>query len=116
VQEEADTFLATFQTYAAGPLITELREKANLLKQSELERLFARMPGLTDEHRDELTAFADRYMNKLLHPQIQGIKDEAARGDTEAIRRIAMALGIDKAVTPNAQEARHPHPDPADRR
>jgi glutamyl-tRNA reductase len=118
VHEEADSFLATFQTYAAGPLIAELREKANLLKQTELERLFARMPGLSDEQRMELTAFADRYMNKVLHPQIQGIKDEAARGDSDAIRRIAMALGIDKAANAAGTKADQPAPlpDAADRR
>ncbi|MCC7509838.1 MAG: glutamyl-tRNA reductase [Planctomycetes bacterium] len=97
VRQEADQFLASFQTYAAGPLITELRAKAIAIKNAELERVMSKFPELTEAQRHELAAFSERLVNKLLHPQIQGIKQEAARGDTDSIRRIALALGIDKA-------------------
>ncbi|MBX3458690.1 MAG: glutamyl-tRNA reductase [Planctomycetes bacterium] len=100
VRSEADEFLAGFQTYAAAPLITELREKAIAVKNAELDRVFAKYPEMPEDQRRELAAFSERLVNKLLHPQIQGIKDQAARGDTESIRRLALALGIDKAVPP----------------
>lgn len=112
VRAEADDFLAGFQTYAAGPLITELREKAIEAKNAELERVFAKYPDMPEDQRRELAAFSERLVNKLLHPQIQGIKDQAARGDSDSIRRMALALGIDKAVPPtppapaNEEEAR----------
>jgi hypothetical protein len=69
--------------------------------------MLARVPGLTEEQRRELSAFSERLVNKLLHPQIQGIKEEAAKGDGDSIRRIAQALGIDKVVAP----ADHPAPE-----
>ncbi len=114
VRQEADLFLASFQTYSAGPLITELREKAIAVKNAELERVLAKLPDLTEAQRSELAAFSERLVNKLLHPQIQGIKQEASRGDEDSIRRIAMALGIDKAneaTEPDAQV--QPAPDDA---
>ncbi len=102
VREETDNFLATFQAYAAGPLISELRATAGEVKEAELERLLARLSNLPLAQKDEIAAFAERLTNKLLHPQVQGIKDEAARGDPESVRRLAAALGIDKPRQGNA--------------
>lgn len=96
VRAEADEFLAEAQAYAAGPLIAELRAKAALVKEAELDRLLSRLSDLPVAKKDEIAAFSERLLNKLLHPQIQGIKEEAARGDAESVRRIATALGIDK--------------------
>lgn len=96
VRAEADEFLGQAQAYAAGPLIAELRAKAAQVKEAEMERLLSRLSDLPVTKKDEIAAFSERLLNKLLHPQIQGIKEEAARGDSESVRRLATALGIDK--------------------
>ena len=93
--DEVEQFLKGFQRYAAGPLITELRAKAEQIKEEEIGKLLARFPDLPEPARKEIGAFSARLMNKLLHPQIQGIKDQAAAGDTDSLRLIAQALGVD---------------------
>ena len=45
-------------------------------------------------------------VNKLLHPQIQGIKQHAAQGNSDSLRLIAEALGVDAA--PERKQGRAP--------
>lgn len=103
--DEVDHFLKGFQSYAAGPLITELRAKAEQIKEEEIGKLLARFPDLPENARKEIGAFSARLMNKLLHPHIQGIKDQAAAGNTDSLRLIAQALGVDapKEETPEPE-------------
>ena len=117
INEEVEHFLKGFQSYAAGPLITELRAKAEQVKEEEINRLLARFPDLPESARKEITAFSARLMNKLLHPQIQGIKEQAANGNTDSLRMIAQVLGVD-APTETAQPEVpkvHASPEKADK-
>jgi glutamyl-tRNA reductase len=109
ITDEADLFLSHFQTYSAGPLITELRAKAEQIKDAELERLLARLSDLPTDTKDEIAGFSARLMNKLLHPQIQGIKEQASKGNNDSLRVIAEALGVSEAP-PQEQ----PEPTPAE--
>jgi glutamyl-tRNA reductase len=98
IADEAEHFLKGFKGYAAAPLITELRRKAEEAKDAELQRLYNRLPDLPPEARKELAAYSTRLLNKLLHPQISGIKEQAAQGNTDSLRLMAETLGV-KAVT-----------------
>ncbi|MCA8934803.1 MAG: glutamyl-tRNA reductase [Planctomycetes bacterium] len=98
INDEVEHFLKGFQTYAAGPLITSLRGKADQIKAFELDRLMSKLSDLPDETRKEIASFSERLVNKLLHPQIQGIKEHAAEGRSDSLRLLADALGVDKPV------------------
>jgi len=109
IAEESERFLGETRTHAAGDLITAVRGKAAAVREHELERLLARLSELPEKEKDEIAAFAERLTNKLLHPQIVGIREEAARGGEDAVRRIAQALGVDKSV--NLPAPRKPRGD-----
>lgn len=113
IRDEVDHFLKGFQSYAAGPIITELRRQAEQMKEAELNRLFAKMPDLPAAARDELAAYSSRLLNKLLHPQIKGIKDQAASGNRDSLRLIAEALGVD-AVDSGHTRSGKPEDSPQD--
>lgn len=98
IHEEAEKFMVGFPSTALGPLIGEIRNKATKIKEYELERVLARLADLPPETKDEIATFAERLTNKLLHPQIRGLKDEATKGNEEAVQRLADALGVDKEV------------------
>ena len=105
IADEADHFLKGFKGYAAAPLIAELRRKAEEAKEAELRRLFSRLPDMPAEARDELAAYSNRLLNKLLHPQIHGIKEQAAHGNGDSLRLIAEALGVEAAQESAADSA-----------
>ncbi|MCB9894633.1 MAG: glutamyl-tRNA reductase [Planctomycetes bacterium] len=99
VADEANHFLKGFKTFEAGPLITQLRSRAEQARDAELERLFNRLPDLTPEMKEELAAHSTRLLNKLLHPQIQGIKEQAAHGNTDSLRVMAESLGVESVAS-----------------
>lgn len=79
VQEETKKFLAEMIHRGSGPTIKLLREQADKIKQDELQRLFGRLQarGVDPELEQELSIFADRVVNKLLHPPLQSLRENA---------------------------------------
>jgi glutamyl-tRNA reductase len=92
VLEETDAFMADAHRRLAGPVITGLRRNMEEPKQAELERLFNKLPELDDRARVEIAQFADRLVNKLLHPPLESLRDAAQEGPPhgllDALRRL----------------------------
>ena len=81
-------------TRATGPVIRKLREQAEQIKVSELERLLKRLERVEgqEQQQAEVTQAFDRLVNKLLHPPLASLRDDAASGHREglvdALRRL----------------------------
>ncbi len=92
IAEETQQFLAEARLRTTSPLISQLRDEWNLIKQAELARLMHKLDPLDEQAANEITRFADRLVNKLLHPPMQSLRDEAASGKPtglfEALRRL----------------------------
>ncbi len=92
IEEETERFMADMNHRATGPVVRRLREQAQELKQDELKRLIDKLhsadvdPAMTKEIEKSF----DRLINKLLHPPLASLRDDAAeghqRGLLEAIR------------------------------
>jgi glutamyl-tRNA reductase len=89
---ETDRFMAEVHRRAAAPVITGLRRNLEEPKESELQRLFNKLPELDDRQRAEITQFADRLVNKMLHPPLESLRDAAEDGPPhsllEALKRL----------------------------
>lgn len=92
VEEETAQFMADLHHRATAPTIQRLRERGDEIKEDELERLFKRLEGLDDRTRREITQAFDRLVNKLLHPPLKSLREEAQLGAPhgllEAMRRL----------------------------
>jgi glutamyl-tRNA reductase len=92
VIQEAERFLADMSHRATAPVITGLREGLERPKAAELERLFRRLPELDESARKEVEQFADRLVNKMLHPPLESLRDASKNGThhglLDAIRRL----------------------------
>ncbi len=93
--EETDRFMRELNHRATGPVIRRLREQAHELKQEELARLINKLgqSGIDEqETKAEIEKSFDRLINKLLHPPLASLRDDAAeghqRGLLEAIRHL----------------------------
>jgi glutamyl-tRNA reductase len=80
VLEETGRFTAEAHLRATAPVITGLREGLHRPKEAELERLFNKLPDLDDRSRDEIRQFADRLVNKLLHPPLESLRTASQNG------------------------------------
>jgi glutamyl-tRNA reductase len=92
VEEETAKFLAESRHRATVPVIALLRGEFESVKSNELERLFNKLPATDDATRKEIEQFADRLVNKLLHPPMESLRNEAKHGPTggllDALRRL----------------------------
>ncbi|MGI9473150.1 MAG: glutamyl-tRNA reductase [Rubripirellula sp.] len=94
ISEETQRFLQAFNHKATGPVIQRLREHAQDLKNDELERLInkLKLSELDPSARKEIEKSFDRLINKLLHPPLASLRDDAAeghrRGLLEALRHL----------------------------
>ena len=65
---------------ATGPIIHRLRESWQKIREQELRRLFNKLPDLEEPQRDEIRQAFERYVNKMLHPPLEQLRDESRRG------------------------------------
>jgi glutamyl-tRNA reductase len=95
ITEQTDRFMQEIYHRATGPVIHRLREHWNSISQAELERLYRKLPDLAPEQRDAVEQTIRRIVNKLLHPPLEALKDEAREGTpsglVQAIRRLFFA-------------------------
>jgi glutamyl-tRNA reductase len=92
VEEETQRFMAELHHRATGPIIQRLRQSWQALRDQELARLFNKLPELDQRGRGEIEQAFDRYVNKLLHPPLESLRDEsrhgAPHGLLEALKRL----------------------------
>ena len=107
IQEETGNFMRSIRHRETGPIIQRLRQQASDVKAAELQRLMhkisagggATTPGDSQAHLEkEIEKSFDRLINKLLHPPLASLRDDAAddhrRGLAEALRQL-FSLGDD---------------------
>lgn len=80
VDDETEKFMHDIYHRATGPIIKRLRQQWHEISRSELEILFKRMPDLAEKDRKSIEKSIDRIVNKLLHPPLETLKDEAKEG------------------------------------
>jgi glutamyl-tRNA reductase len=92
IEEETQRFMEDLHHRATGPIVQRLRESWQDLRDQELERLFKKLPNLSEPERDEVRRSFERYVNKMLHPPLERIRDESRRGHPhgllEALKRL----------------------------
>lgn len=92
LEEEVARFLAAAHHRAAAPVISGLRRNMEAPKRAELARLFNKLPDLDPAARAEIERFADRLVNKMLHPPLESLRDASREGPPhgllDALRRL----------------------------
>jgi glutamyl-tRNA reductase len=87
ISEETQRFMQSIRHRATGPVIARLREQAEDLKRDELQRLIGKLK-LTDADpalQKEIEKSFDRLINKLLHPPLTSVRDDAAEGHSRGL-------------------------------
>ena len=72
--------------------IRRLKKRADEVKQDELQRLLNKLGELDPRQQNEVERSFDRLVNKLLHPPLESLRDEAQSGAPhgllEALKRL----------------------------
>jgi glutamyl-tRNA reductase len=74
---EQKEFMDYLRTLDVIPIIAEIRQQAELIRQAELDKTLRRMADLTPEERKRLEALTLALVKKLLHTPITRLRAEA---------------------------------------
>jgi len=80
VEEETVRFMGDLHHRSTAPIIEQLRAGWTETGETELERLFRRLPQLDDDSRAEIRQAFERYAAKLLHPPLASLRNESRSG------------------------------------
>lgn len=80
IEDETEKFMHEIYHKATGPIIKRLREHWHDISRQELEILFRKVPELDDRQREAVEKTIHRVVNKLLHPPLETLRDEARSG------------------------------------
>ena len=80
VAEEIERFVADAHHRGTGPTIQRLKQQADALKSDELRRLMNKLGEIDGRAKEEIERSFERLVNKLLHPPLESLRDEASRG------------------------------------
>ncbi len=102
VQEEAIRFQDWLERIGVAPTIAELREKADTIKDAELERSINGLKDLTPKQIKSVEAMAASITNKLLHNPILYLKSNSDSVDQKSkLELIRKAFGLDSMSSDN---------------
>ena len=91
VDGEVIQFMRSMARRNSGGTIAQLKRQANDSKEAELKRLLNRLEGINDDHKREIEYAFNRLVNKILHPPLESLKDEAnqdSSGLLDALKRL----------------------------
>ena len=98
IEEETASFLEWWDQLRIVPTISALTERAEGMRQAELERTLRRLDA-TPEQRDQLDAMTRALVRRILHDPITTLRE---RGDRDvyldAVRRL---FRLDEHASPN---------------
>ena len=80
IEQETGRFMTELHHRATAPIIKRLRDGWQQPKDDELRRLFNKLPDLEERTREEIRQSFDRLVNKLLHPPLESLRNEAEKG------------------------------------
>ena len=80
VEDEVEGFMNWWRSLDVVPVIAALRERAEEIRDRELERTFRRLPGLDHEQRERIEAMTRAIVKKMLDRPIARLKDGADTG------------------------------------
>ena len=83
IAEEITSLRNELQELRVRPLISDLRQKAESIRQRELERTFRHLRDVDPETLERIQHFSRALVNKLLHEPTTRLKEEANNGRSD---------------------------------
>ncbi len=85
IAEHAERFARWYQSRVTIPVVSSLVQKAESIRDAEIERLFARCPDLTERERMLVTGASLTIISKLLHNVVTKLRERATSNHAEAL-------------------------------
>jgi len=92
IKQSAEAFMKDRAHRQNGAVIQQLRERWTKTKDTELLRLFNKLPELSEREQEEIRYAFDRLLAKYLHSPLESLRDESPNGEphklVEALKKL----------------------------
>jgi len=85
IAEHAERFAQWYQSRVAIPVVSSLVQKAEAIRETEIERLFSRCPELSEREKMLVTGASLTIVSKLLHNAVTKLRERATSNHAEAM-------------------------------
>jgi glutamyl-tRNA reductase len=92
IDAECERYMGVSLAREVAPLVVSLREKAEAVRQGELERFRGRLEGLDEREREAVEALTRGMVQKLLHDPTVQLKEAAGSPRGERLAEALRAL------------------------
>lgn len=92
LDEELESFGEYLKSLDMLPLIADMRQNAENIRQTELEKTLRHLPDLTEAERDHIEAMTQALVKKLLHAPTNRLRAEASSPRASEYAAIARRL------------------------
>jgi glutamyl-tRNA reductase len=92
LEEELALFDEYWRSLDMLPLIADIRQSAESIRQNELEKTLRRLPDLTEAERNHIEAMTQALVKKLLHAPTNRLRAEASTPRASEIAALARTL------------------------
>ncbi|WP_437204412.1 glutamyl-tRNA reductase [Planctomicrobium sp. SH664] len=92
IEEETANFMQDVYHKATGPVVKRLRDHWHDISRQELELLYRKLPELDDRQRQIIEKSIGRIVNKLLHPPLEALREEARTGTPHSLLDVLKQL------------------------
>jgi glutamyl-tRNA reductase len=98
--EEEDKFMNFLNSQDMLPLITDIHQQAETIRQAELQKTLRRLPDLTDEQRTRIEALTLSLVKKMLDHPTNRLRAEATLPNATEYAALARSLfGLEKRAS-----------------
>ena len=105
IRGEVAAFAAWWAERQVVPVIRALRERGEEIQREELEKLFGRLPNLTENERVLIAAATRGMFNKLWHTPVVRLKEAAVKeGGARYADTVRQLFGLDEHAGKGAPE------------
>jgi glutamyl-tRNA reductase len=84
IAEHAERFEHWYRSRVAAPVVSSLFQKAETIREAEIERLFGRCPELSERERMLITGASLTIISKLLHGVVTKVRERATSDSVQA--------------------------------
>jgi glutamyl-tRNA reductase len=105
VTTETRRFGAWFRSARATPMLLALRQRAELIREQELERALRRLPALDTRERETITLLTQTLVNRLLREPTVRLREEAALGHGHLAGAVRQLFSLEKDLVDRAEPA-----------
>ncbi len=92
LDEELEQFGDYLKSLEMLPLIADMRQSAETIRQTELEKTLRHLPDLTEAERDHIEAMTQALVKKILHAPTHRLRAEATSSHASEYAAVARTL------------------------